>query len=70
VAAPPDGTSAGWSGGLSTDFFVYPDGMAGILVTQMELGQDIWPLIAQFQSLHEPVMISRGQPMLQTSVRA
>ena len=44
----------GWSGGAGTDFFVDPDGTAGILLTQVEMGQDLWPLVAQFQSLHEP----------------
>ncbi len=44
----------GWSGGQGTDFFVDPDGTVGILLTQVELGQDIWPLVDQFQSLHEP----------------
>jgi CubicO group peptidase (beta-lactamase class C family) len=44
----------GWSGGLGTDFFADPDGAVGILLTQVELGEDMWPLIEQFQSLHEP----------------
>jgi CubicO group peptidase (beta-lactamase class C family) len=44
----------GWSGGLGTDFFVDPDGTVGILFTQVELGDDMWPLITQFASLHEP----------------
>jgi CubicO group peptidase (beta-lactamase class C family) len=43
----------GWSGGLGTDFFADPDGTAGVLLTQVEMGKDIWPLIDQFQSLHE-----------------
>jgi CubicO group peptidase (beta-lactamase class C family) len=43
----------GWSGGLGTDFFVDPDGTVGILLTQVEMGEDMWPLITQFQSLHE-----------------
>ena len=43
----------GWSGGLGTDFFVDPDGTVGILLTQVEMGADIWPLVEQFQSLHE-----------------
>ena len=37
-----------------TDFFVDPDGTVGILLTQVELGEDMWPLVEQFQSLHEP----------------
>ena len=44
----------GWSGGLGTDFFADPDGAAGVLLTQVELGEDMWPLTEQFQSLHEP----------------
>jgi CubicO group peptidase (beta-lactamase class C family) len=44
----------GWSGGQGTDFFVDPDGTVGILLTQVELGEDMWPLVTQFQSLHEP----------------
>ncbi len=43
----------GWSGGLGTDFFVDPDGTIGILLTQVEMGEDMWSLISQFQSLHE-----------------
>jgi CubicO group peptidase (beta-lactamase class C family) len=41
----------GWSGGLGTDFFVDPDGTVGVLLTQVELGEDMWPLIEEFQSL-------------------
>jgi CubicO group peptidase (beta-lactamase class C family) len=44
----------GWSGGLGTDFFVDPSGTVGVLLTQVELGKDMWPLVDQFQSLHEP----------------
>jgi CubicO group peptidase (beta-lactamase class C family) len=44
----------GWSGGLGTDFFVDPDGIVGILLTQVEMGKDTWPLVDQFQSLHTP----------------
>jgi CubicO group peptidase (beta-lactamase class C family) len=44
----------GWSGGLGTDFFVDPDGTVGILLTQVEMGKDIWPLVEQFQSVHAP----------------
>ena len=43
----------GWSGGQGTDFFIDPDGTVGILLTQVELGEDMWPLVTQFQSLHE-----------------
>jgi CubicO group peptidase (beta-lactamase class C family) len=44
----------GWSGGQGTNFFVDPDGTVGILLTQVELGAAMWPLVEQFQSLHEP----------------
>jgi hypothetical protein len=44
----------GWSGGQGTDFFVDPDGTVGIRLTQVEMGEAMWPLIEQFQSLHEP----------------
>jgi CubicO group peptidase (beta-lactamase class C family) len=43
----------GWAGGQGTDFFVDPDGTVGILLTQVEMGEAMWPLIEQFQSLHE-----------------
>ena len=57
VAVKTEGSQRGrigWSGGLGTDFFVDPDGTVGILLTQVEMGNDMWPLVAQFQSLHEP----------------
>ncbi len=43
----------GWSGGAGTDFFVDPDGTVGILLTQVELGVQLWPLIEEFQELPE-----------------
>jgi CubicO group peptidase (beta-lactamase class C family) len=52
--AGPQRGRIGWSGGQGTDFFVDPDGTVGILLTQVELGAEMWPLIEQFQSLHEP----------------
>jgi CubicO group peptidase (beta-lactamase class C family) len=57
VAVKTEGTQRGrigWSGGQGTDFFVDPDGTVGILLTQVEMGEHMWPLIDQFQSLHEP----------------
>ncbi|HVX42301.1 MAG TPA: serine hydrolase domain-containing protein [Mycobacteriales bacterium] len=42
----------GWSGGLGTDFFIGPDGTTGILLTQVEMGEQLWPVITEFQSLH------------------
>jgi CubicO group peptidase (beta-lactamase class C family) len=44
----------GWSGGQGTDFFVDRDGTVGILLTQVEMGTRMWPLLEEFQSLHEP----------------
>jgi CubicO group peptidase (beta-lactamase class C family) len=44
----------GWSGGQGTDFFVDRDGTVGILLTQVELGAEMWPMLTEFQSLHEP----------------
>jgi len=52
--AGPQRGRIGWSGGLGTDFSADPDGAVGILLTQVELGEDMWPLIEQFQSLHDP----------------
>ena len=40
----------GWSGGQGTDFFVDPDGTIGILLTQVELGEEVWPLVEEFQA--------------------
>jgi CubicO group peptidase (beta-lactamase class C family) len=51
--AGPQRGRFGWSGGQGTDFFVDPDGTVGVLLTQVELGQELWPLIEQFQSLAE-----------------
>jgi len=52
--AGPQRGRIGWAGGLGTDFFVDPDGTVGILLTQVEMGADMWPLVEQFQSLHAP----------------
>jgi len=57
VAVQTEGSQCGrigWSGGLGTDFFVGPDGTVGILLTQVEMGNDMWPLVDEFQSLHQP----------------
>jgi CubicO group peptidase (beta-lactamase class C family) len=43
----------GWSGGQGTDFFVDPDGTVGILLTQVEMGERIWPVVGAFQALHQ-----------------
>jgi CubicO group peptidase (beta-lactamase class C family) len=52
--AGPQHGRIGWSGGQGTNFFVDPDGMVGILLTQVEMGAEMSSLIGQFQSLHEP----------------
>lgn len=44
----------GWSGGLGTNFFVDPDGTAGVLLTQVEMGGRLWPLIGDFQESAPP----------------
>ncbi len=41
----------GWSGGLGTDFFVDPDGAIGILMTQVEIGEETMALLDDFQAL-------------------
>jgi CubicO group peptidase (beta-lactamase class C family) len=41
----------GWSGGQGTDFFVDPDGTVGVLLTQVEMGERVWPLFAEFQEV-------------------
>jgi CubicO group peptidase (beta-lactamase class C family) len=44
----------GWAGGQGTDFFVDPDGTVGILLTQVELGAPMYPLLTQFQAVADP----------------
>ncbi|WP_121057818.1 serine hydrolase [Microbacterium telephonicum] len=41
----------GWSGGLGTDYFVDPDGTIGILLTQVEMGPALMPLLRELQEL-------------------
>jgi len=52
--AEPHTGRFGWSGGQGTDFFVDPDGTVGVLLTQVELGERMWPLVAEFQELSGP----------------
>lgn len=57
VAVQLDGPQRGrfgWSGGQGTDFYVDPDGAVAILLTQVELGERTWPLLGEFQALHQP----------------
>jgi CubicO group peptidase (beta-lactamase class C family) len=41
----------GWSGGQGTDFWVDPDGTIGILLTQVELGAEMFPVLGGFQEV-------------------
>jgi hypothetical protein len=51
--AGPQRGRYGWSGGQGTDFFVDRNGTIGILLTQVELGESVWPLVEEFQALRE-----------------
>ena len=42
----------GWSGGQGTNFFVDSDGAIGVLLTQVEMGARMAPLVDAFQGLH------------------
>jgi CubicO group peptidase (beta-lactamase class C family) len=44
----------GWSGGQGTNFFVDRDGTVGILLTQVEMGARMGPVIEEFHALHTP----------------
>jgi CubicO group peptidase (beta-lactamase class C family) len=44
----------GWSGGAGTDFFVDPDGTLGLLLTQVEMGGRLAPLLEAYQELPVP----------------
>ncbi|WP_435749053.1 serine hydrolase domain-containing protein [Microbacterium sp. PMB16] len=39
----------GWSGGLGTDFYVDPDGSFRIVLTQVEMGPEVFALLADVQ---------------------
>jgi CubicO group peptidase (beta-lactamase class C family) len=41
----------GWSGGLGTTFLVDPDGTVGVLLTQVEMGERMGPLLSEFNAL-------------------
>ncbi|MGP5034365.1 serine hydrolase domain-containing protein [Brachybacterium alimentarium] len=49
----------GWSGGAGTDFFVDPDGTLGLLLTQVEIGERLAPLL---EAYGEPAAPSRHLP--------
>ena len=63
----------GWSGGQGTDFFVDPDGTVGILLTQVELGEHLWPMIGAVPGATSAVVVTRdltlGAPTAITAVR-
>ena len=44
----------GWSGGQGTNFYVDPDGSVGILLTQVEMGERVGRMVAEFQALPPP----------------
>jgi CubicO group peptidase (beta-lactamase class C family) len=44
----------GWSGGQGTNFYVDPDGTVGILLTQVEMGEQMGAMIDEFQALRIP----------------
>lgn len=54
VADGPHRGRWGWSGGAGTDFFVDPDGTLGLLLTQVELGPRVMPLLEAFGELSPP----------------
>lgn len=41
----------GWSGGLGTNFFVDPDGTIGVLLTQVEMGEQMQALLDEFHAM-------------------
>lgn len=52
VTGGPHGGRFGWSGGLGTDFFVDPDGTICIVMTQVEMDEQILALFSDLQELH------------------
>ena len=43
----------GWSGGQGTNFYVDPDGTIGILLTQVEMGEQMGGMVDEFQALED-----------------
>jgi CubicO group peptidase (beta-lactamase class C family) len=54
TTAGPQRGRFGWSGGQGTDFFVDQDGTVGVILTQVELGEQMWPIVEEFRALHQP----------------
>jgi CubicO group peptidase (beta-lactamase class C family) len=52
----------GWSGGQGTNFYVDPDGTVGILLTQVEMGEQMGRMVAEFQALPPPSSIAGASP--------
>lgn len=44
----------GWSGGQGTNFSIDPVGTIGILLTQVEMGEQVGRMVAEFQALPPP----------------
>jgi CubicO group peptidase (beta-lactamase class C family) len=51
MTAGPHRGRWGWSGGAGTDFFVDPDGTIGLLLTQVQMGPRITPLLEAYGEL-------------------
>ncbi len=49
--AGPRSGRFGWSGGQGTNFYVDPDGTVGILLTQVEMGEQMFGMLDEFQAL-------------------
>lgn len=39
-----------WSGGQGTDFYIDPDGTISVFLTQVELGDAMWPVLGEVQA--------------------
>jgi CubicO group peptidase (beta-lactamase class C family) len=50
----------GWSGGQGTNFYVDPDGTVGILLTQVEMGEQMSGMVGEFQAL-PPMSAKAGE---------
>ena len=51
----------GWSGGQGTNFYVDPDGTIGILLTQVEMGEQMGRMVDEFQALlRRPLIVEFG----------
>ncbi|GAB3633790.1 serine hydrolase [Microbacterium shaanxiense] len=53
VTGGPHRGRFGWSGGLGTDFFVDPDGTICIVMTQVEMDDRVFGMIAELQGVRE-----------------